>query len=846
MRLPAPVLIDAAGEQGFGSTMRAAAGPDGATVVTVTADRGWLTAPGRVFPVTVDPSPLLTATQDCHLVAAQPTTSFCDSLDTIEVGYSTLNSERHGLAQFDTASIPLDATVVDADLALYRVSYGGALPIDVAKVTQAWDATATWNNATTGTAWTTPGAPTDGVSYTNFGQETVSTATGWHHWSVPDITQQLVNDPDHNFGVMLRRHDTTVELARFESVSNPAGHLPELSVTWAQPVGDQKFYSYTDHRLNDRSGLRFNNGSGNLLLRARDIQIGGAGLAVNVDRFSNSLRGADPGVLGTRNRLSVGPDVSLIRNPHDPSTAADNTIDYVSPSGTAFLFGYASQDAGGNRHYTNPSLNADLADSGVSGTTATLTFHGSGEQYTFGQSGCADCFHQTGDLDRNKNKVVYSYSGAQLAAISHYRRTGGTATTPTYAAADVTVTAGYNSAGYLNSFTESGGPSARSWLYGYTGDQLTSYTDPAGKVTDYTYSSADDLTVITDPAPLYGADRPTTTIGYNTGHRPTQITYLSAVPSTGYTYTFGYDRPYAARCTTNTPLPTGSGVTKSTDVTDPNGAVSTFCYTDRGLVKRAVDGAGHDRDTAYSPADDVSAFTDTNGQSYALNHGTNTMISSIVAPKSSGSTTAATTSFDYSGSTGTGFLPTSTTDTQGNCTAAGYDTAGNLTDTYAGNSPSGGNCNTATGGAHNHLTYRVDGGVDAFTDARGNTTDYVYDADGNPTQIRQPGYDCATTTARKRCTDLTYDGLRRVHTARDGNNQLTTYTYDPLDRITAVYFGGATSCDAGKTNCVTYTYDAEGNLKNRADVTGVTYYTYDLLKAAARRQPARGLLLAAR
>jgi YD repeat-containing protein len=254
--------------------------------------------------------------------------------------------------------------------------------------------------------------------------------------------------------------------------------------------------------------------------------------------------------------------------------------------------------------------------------------------------------------------------------------------------------------------------------------------------------------------------------------------------------------------------------------------VTTYCYDPRDRVKRVVDGAGNKRDTGYTTSDDVSSLTDANSAVFSLAYTANHVLSKLTQPAESGRTAAAT-SFDYGGSSGAGFLPTSTVDPQGNCTGFHYDPCGNMTDSYAGNTPSAANeCNSATTGVHNHLSYNEDGTVSSFDDGRGKRTTYSY-TNGNPTRVAQPGSGC--TTPRKLCTDLTYDGLNRVATATDGNNTTTTYTYDELDRITKVFFGGATACNTGNTNCVKYTYDAEGNLRTRVDATGTTTYSYDLL-----------------
>jgi RHS repeat-associated protein len=53
--------------------------------------------------------------------------------------------------------------------------------------------------------------------------------------------------------------------------------------------------------------------------------------------------------------------------------------------------------------------------------------------------------------------------------------------------------------------------------------------------------------------------------------------------------------------------------------------------------------------------------------------------------------------------------------------------------------------------------------------------------------------------------------------------------YDAMDRITQILYGGDAYCIYSSGNCITYTYDADGNVTSRTDNTGTTTYTYDSL-----------------
>jgi RHS repeat-associated protein len=69
--------------------------------------------------------------------------------------------------------------------------------------------------------------------------------------------------------------------------------------------------------------------------------------------------------------------------------------------------------------------------------------------------------------------------------------------------------------------------------------------------------------------------------------------------------------------------------------------------------------------------------------------------------------------------------------------------------------------------------------------------------------------------------DYEWDDFGRLDSADDGRGEATRYVYDKLDRITRVDYTDET------TNDVAYTYDDNGQILTRTDVSGVTTYTYD-------------------
>jgi len=114
-------------------------------------------------------------------------------------------------------------------------------------------------------------------------------------------------------------------------------------------------------------------------------------------------------------------------------------------------------------------------------------------------------------------------------------------------------------------------------------------------------------------------------------------------------------------------------------------------------------------------------------------------------------------------------------------------------------------------------------------------TNYLYDANGNVSQISDPGNNTSL---------FTYDALDRLKTITDANTGNTTRTYDANDNITSVTdprglvthyrydgLGNRKQLISPDTGTTDYTsYDGAGNLLSKTDALGkTTTYTFDKL-----------------
>ena len=540
-------------------------------------------------------------------------------------------------------------------------------------------------------------------------------------------------------------------------------------------------------RVGDRVTAQVDVGSGNLLVTTTEISLRNVqdsvdiGVAYNSVALGTSLAQGYP---GTGWRMRVGADVKLVAN-------ADGSVTYVGPDGLTGVFVLKS---GSTTAYTAPvGFKADLVKTGTTGWT--LTDHASGKKSTFTASGQLDFVD-----DRNGQRTDFTYIGT---ALSQVVSSWGSAN-------QRTVTVGSNSSALLTSLGQTGAGNTvqRHVTYAHANTdvrELSSILDTENRTTAFGYDATHQLTSITNTG---GA---VTRFTYDSAHRVVSVKQENpAVGSPGDSIT---RLSYASATQTLVAEPN----------TDQAQAVSAVPHTTYNLnasgdlrVASTVDAAGNTRSATYTPFADVAsvttpAGTSTFGPSSTVNGGES--LTSTQAPM--GADTAA-------GYTSPGaaakYLPSSTTNEQGNASTYTYDGAGNQMSTSDAST------------AQAKVTYNADGTVATSTDPGNgtNSTTYAYNATTHQlTGVTPP---TGTTLGAR---SFTYDPFGRLGTSTSGRGITTTYGYDTVDRVTSVTYSDTTPS-------VSYTYDAAGRLHTRVDTTGTTTWNYDPLGRLTSRVSTSG------
>ena len=788
--LAPPTMSDAAGSLAPGTDAGLAVASTAAgETVTLNLASSWLQSSARQWPVVVDPTIDYTPDQDCYIEnGSSANSNFCGN-GYLAAGYDGTSVYRSPLLFNIQDVIPAGAQVTHAGLEAYvsdltTSSYGA---VNAYQLTQGWTEGVTWNDYDGTHAWTTAGgtyASTVLVSKT-------PTSAGYYSWNGPTmsaLSQSWLSGTQANDGILLAAaNEANDEVDVIQSSNNWSG--PYFYVYYVNALGELPTYGTESQQLTDRSGLEVNVANGNLVVTGNDLQIQGTGLNLSVERIFNSLSEGD--AFGTW-LMGSGVDELL--------TFIDSDVFYQGPGG--FDLSFYPNGSGG--YISPPGLNSTLVAN--SNGSYTLTDDSSHEQLNFSSGGVL-----TSDVDRNGDTITYTMSGSNLSSITD---TQGRQVTFSY-----TSSVGSN---LISKITDSTG---RTWQYGYTSasgyDELTSYTDPNSMQTTYDYNSSGLISEIVDPL----ANE--TLFGYNADAQVTSITPVTNTSTgAGPTTTYSYYPDQQGSCAT----PSGDVLGGYTVSTNPDGFSTTYCYDLQGLVIQTIDPDSYSSSASYTSDQQVAVATDPLSELTTASYNSNNDPTQVIEPSDGSGQTGPTDSATFttpSTVAGYQYLPSSMTDAEGNCTAYVYDSAGNLTDTYAGQTSP---CAGDTGGAHTGSRYQGDTGVSCggttgevceVIDGKGNDTTYGYNSAGENTSITPPSPLGAET--------ITYDSLSRVASVTDGKSQKTTSSYDGDDRVTQILYGGATTCTPSTGNCISYTHDGDGNETSMTDQSGTTDYYYDAL-----------------
>ena len=330
----------------------------------------------------------------------------------------------------------------------------------------------------------------------------------------------------------------------------------------------------------------------------------------------------------------------------------------------------------------------------------------------------------------------------------------------------------------------------------YTGNLLTSVTDPYGRVTLFTYDASNRIIQITDPA------NRNTTLGYNADGLLSTVTNPD-----GSKWTYTYDA-------------SGNMVSK----TDPAGATTSNTYDSSGRMIKATDSEGNTKTLSYDQTNKKTTVTNWNAGIWTYKYDNYLDVSTEITDPDGNIKQKV---YDSSKNL------ISETDESGNTTTYTYDENGNML--------------TSTDPANNVTAYMYNsfGQTTSVTTPDGNTTTYSYDTKGNLLSVTDPSG--ATST-------FTYDTQGHVLTSTDPDAKTTSYMYDNYGNVSFIttsdgnsysfiydITGNLLSQTDSDGNTTTYEYDIMGNLIKVTDPSGTSsQFTYDSMGRRTSSTDANG------
>ncbi|WP_051969696.1 DNRLRE domain-containing protein [Kitasatospora azatica] len=214
MTIPAPYMVDAKDDKNspYGKaysskvTQTMAFDAAGGTLrLTETPNAAWLADKARAYPVTIDPTVLVSptsATASNVMISADGATTNYSTSWRLTVGTTTTGAAR-ALIKFPMPSVPAGSTINSADLKLYydqTVTTGSNnVPMQALQANASWSpTTATWSNASS------IGGPVAGTSQMNANQVGV-----WDDFPVTSAVQNWISGSAANNGFVLRATNET-------------------------------------------------------------------------------------------------------------------------------------------------------------------------------------------------------------------------------------------------------------------------------------------------------------------------------------------------------------------------------------------------------------------------------------------------------------------------------------------------------------------------------------------------------------------------------------------------------------------------------------------------------------
>ena len=361
-----------------------------------------------------------------------------------------------------------------------------------------------------------------------------------------------------------------------------------------------------------------------------------------------------------------------------------------------------------------------------------------------------------------------------------------------------------------------GGAEAPIWKYSYNRGEMTTVEDPRHDVTTYAHGTILGIQIITLPQPTAAASSPQRFVRYWAAG---SLAYLGNYVSelTGYFYDRRGNLEDVMAGQTLQAHYEYNALNLVESMTDANGAVTNYEYDTRGTMTDVFDPpdvAGVRPHTAYTydNAGRMTSIMDPMGRVTNYEYDDVNRLARIVSPSSVPGTTGSTVDYEYDGDGNTRFEIHDKDTPYHQTIERQYDALNRLTMVIEPPQVAGGDPATTS------YTYYPTGEVHTLSDPNGNLTTWNIDNLGRVTSVVDP---LGHTTL------YGYDPNGNLVSKIDRDGRRIEYSYDALNELTTEKWfadGGSTV-----TRTITYGYDLAGRLTSASDPSASYAYSYDTL-----------------
>lgn len=441
--------------------------------VTVTADKEWINADEREFPVVIDPTVQLDVSRsdikDTYVDTSKPTTNFQNDYY-LYVGKNSLGTTRTYI-KYVLPDLPDCSIVAGAYLSLVQYEHDpgtGATNYVYAYDCgdNSWDiSTITWNNQ--------PMNKTSLSSYNVLDYQAYQSTIGLKY--AFDITKAAKNwyEKGVNNGIMLASSDESVtKRSRFCSAnySTNSELFPSVWVAYVNNTGIEDYWTYQTVDLG-RSGVGYiSDYNGSFTYIHTDAATAGNRMQASVSHvFSNDKTyfGGTYGnmKIGVGFRFDLLEKVELISNSGDYASlyAADYRLKYIDSDGTVHYF-KSTDTTNKYAHEFNDKLTVTKLDSG-----RYRMEDDSGNKKEFSTGG-----YLLSVTDANSNTVTITYVNNRITTVTD--------------GAGKQITFEYDSSNFLTAIKD---PAGRATTFHYLSDYLKYISYPDGKTTCFYFNNTD-------------------------------------------------------------------------------------------------------------------------------------------------------------------------------------------------------------------------------------------------------------------------------------------------------------------------------------------------------------------